>query len=231
MSEQDNNGTGAPEAPETPAATGDENRYKNLQSELDRKLGNISQSIEERFNQILTHITPKNEPVNTPTKRPSVYEDEEAFASAIETRAAQSAANYAQSLIDRQQKISSTVNQFQNDYPELRDTSTDAYRKADQKVRSLPENQRTPEAIRMALLETVAEEGLVNVSKRPRGGSDDFSLSSSGSGSRSRRASAEPETTPEQAAFAEYIGAPVNDPAFQKILKQAQKRKNWSQHE
>lgn len=135
-------------------------------------------------------------------------------------------------MIDRQQRIATTVNQFQNEYPELRDNTSDAYKKADARVRQIPEDKRTPDAIRMALLETVAEEGLVNVNKRSKGSGDDFSLSgSSSSPSRSRKSGAEPETTPEQAAFAEYIGAPVNNPEFQKLLKQSQKRKGWSQYE
>lgn len=71
MSEQDNNGEqGAPNTPTS--AAGGEDRYKNLQAELDRKLGNVTQQIDEKFQQILAQITPKT-PEPAATKRPSVY--------------------------------------------------------------------------------------------------------------------------------------------------------------
>jgi hypothetical protein len=225
---EDNNTQGAPEAAAEEAAAAkpaaEADRIGNLKSEFDRKLDNIN----SQFEKLTQMLEPKQAPQPTaPSKKVSVFENEDEFASTIEERATQKATEISARMIQTQKQFDAVVAQATSNYPELNDPSTSVYQKLKSKLDSQHGALKgTPEGFRMAVLEAAAEEGLVPAAKRPKSasGSDDFSISSSGSQS-SRRPSREPEIDQESIEFAQLIGAPTNNKEFQKFMKNASQRK------
>ena len=172
------------------------------------------------------------QPAPTPSKKISVFDNEEEFASTIEERATQKATEISARMIQTQKAFDTEVAKATSAYPELNDPSTNAYTLVKQQLESQDSSLRgTPQGFRMAVLEAAAEEGLVPSSKRKKadsGSSDDFSISSSSSGSQGNRARSSKSSEPNEleTQFAQLIGAPLDNPKFQELFKQeVRKRK------
>ena len=225
----DNNQDNAPDessaaAPAAPV----EDPLKNVKSEFDRKLSNVNETLSSVMQRLEAMAQPAAAPATDDKKRLAdlMFSDPEAYTAEIERRAVERARKESReevSQITRQQSaIQSTVADLHSKYPELGDVNGEAYKLAVEKANQLPASMRgTPEGIKIALLETVSELGLVPQNKRKAAPAknDDFSLSGSGSGSAPKRQSAAKDLDPKTVQIAALMGMNVDDPKVIERLK------------
>lgn len=232
----------APEALEAdstqePAAQPDP--YRNLKTEVTRKLENQSAMLAEqnkRLEAILATVQERMAPKapEAPSKplKDLVFEDADQFASVIERRAGEIASRVVEQKVQLSQATQSAVSEVLNVYPEFGQPGSEAASLALQKSAQLPKHlQGTPEGIKMVMFETASELGLVPAKARKAAApaADDFALGGS-TQPRQPKKSPTDGVAPETIEFAKLMGIDVSDPKRLEGLKAASQRKTWNQY-
>lgn len=212
------------------AAPADE--IKNLKSEMNRKIDNLSKTNEQllaQLNNMAKSFQPPKKP-ETPqqNKKASVFEDEDAFANSIKEQAKaelREEINKANQLTSKQQQ---TIATLVKDFPELNDGDSDLAKRAIEIFNSMPEDERvSPVAYKAAVKEAALDLDIRPKSKRKssEGESDDsFTL---GSRSSERPRESGPKKVDRRTAlFAEALGVDVK-----KVEQRIQKRKSFTSWE
>lgn len=213
-------------------------RLQNLQAEVYRKLQNMDKSTNDKFDQILNMIAQKSQAPAAPEKslKDLVFEDPDKAAEIIEQRATARAQAVVTQQVQASQQVQSTVADMQSKYPEFAQEGSEAARVAIEKAGKLPAHLRgTPEGIRMVMLETASDLGLVPAGKRAKAApaSDDFVTPGSAPSSRSaaRKQDVTKDIDPNTLGFAQLLDPTiVNDPKRLENLAKASKRKNWTRY-
>lgn len=223
--------------------TGDD-RLKNLQAEMQRKIDNqaaaIAQSSQEtkvQLDAIMAALNKKSEPAaqSKPNKKLSdmLFDDPDAAINQIAQEVGQSVTKQVMGQVSSNQQLSNTAAALENEYPEFSDRTSEHYKRVQAHYNQLPQGlQGTPQGLENAAYRAAAEFGLIPKSRRQTTTTnDDFSVSSSAP-TRQRAADKGKtgEMKPEQAAFAQLLGAPVNDPKFKEIFKKASNRTEWNKY-
>lgn len=226
MSEE--NAAPAEGAEESAAPPPQEDPIKNVKEEFSRKMNNMNETLSQVMEKLNTLAQPAPVAPANDKKRLAdlLYSDPEAYVEEIEKRAADKAAKMASQQVEgrmnQQNAINSTVAAIHNQYPELGQQDSEAFKSAIAKFQALPKYlQGTPEGAKIALLETVSELGLIPQSKRKSVKNDDFSLSGGGSskgGARDVKPSAK-DLDPNTLAAAQLMGLNVDDPKVVERLK------------
>jgi hypothetical protein len=215
-----------------------ESRIKGMQSEYSRKLENMNSMIAEqsrRIEELLrSQSTPQPQPSSKVNLKDLVYDNPDQFVDLVVQRAAQVADERVNQKVELGAATQGIVLDMQSKYSEFAQAGSEASKLAVEKARTLPKHlQNTPEGIRLAMMDAVAELGLVPASKKQQRSTDDFTLSGSTGSSSQRAARSQPKSDVSQATldFAALLGVPTNDPKRVEGLKKASQRKNWLKYE
>lgn len=224
------------------APTGNEDRLKNLQSEMQRKLDNqaneIAQRSQETKAQLDAILAMMNQRQEAPTKNSGkkigdlMFDDPDAAVQQIADQVGQRVSQQVLGQVSNQTALSNRAAQLESEYPEFSDRTSEHYKRVQAHYNQLPkELQGTSQGLENAAYRAAAEFGLVPKSKRQTSQNDDFTVSS-GSSARPRGSdkSKSGEMKPDQRAFAEFLGAPVNDPKFKEVFKKAANRTEWNKY-
>lgn len=212
----------------------------NVKAEFNRKLDNLTQTINTQWQDmqaVLASLASKptapaaSEPRES--KKPLkdlIYEDDASFEQAIENRIASTVEKKIRTQADQSAQLNNIVAEVGSKFPEFNQPSSEAYQAALKKHASLPQHLRgTAEGVKIAMLETVADLGLVPTSKRDRTSeADDFSLSGKGSAKKVGKKGAELDEA--TTFWAEAFGVKVKDEKVQERLKKYSNRE-WRKYE
>jgi hypothetical protein len=199
------------ETPSPAALT--EDRFKNYQSEMERKLANQNAQIQA----LLSSINQPKQSVE-PGKKVSVFDDENEYARQIEERAAAKIEAKLAAERAHQQKNQQIINSIVMEYPEANDLSSPLYNKAQEVYASLSDEEKLlPISMKMAVTSAAAELGIKPKSKRSnQSPSDSFSMGSSPKSSGSQKKS---DLDANTEAFAQLMGLNTSDPKVRDRLK------------
>ena len=216
MSENDVNSkdTSAPEV------KGDD-LIKNLKSEMDRKLTNFQETLRsttEALTAKLETLAPARVPA-APTKksfRDKFYEDEDAAVEDLKAEIRQE----MMGTLDERSRHTETISRLYNEFPELADGEAPLTKEAVKIFKNLSKDeQKNPNAYRVAVLEAATELGVQPMKKRKPKETDDFT-GGSGQGGSSKRNAVASDTL----EFARAMGLDVEDPKVVDRLKTHSKR-------
>jgi hypothetical protein len=227
MADEGNNNEGN----STPGAS-DGSEEKNIKAEFNRKLAdlnanltaqnaNLAQQMQTLLQTIESRQTAGKSSAGAEKKLEELmYDNPTEFVNKIRTQIKDEVQgdNY------RTQSFNQAAALLDSEYPEFRDRSSEQRKRVEAYYAQLPQSlQNTKEGLEVAVYKAAADFGLTPQSKRSKG-NDDFSMSGSGSssGNNARKQSKKSgEMAADQAAFAELIGAPVNDPKFKAEFEKA----------
>lgn len=222
------------ETPEAPTAPSTDDRFRNLQAEMNRKLENqnaqllaILESVQKSSQVVQAPVAPQK------AMKDLMFDDPEAYTQHIIAQAASIADQKINEKVRVSSASQSVVNEISGKYAEFSNPNSEAAQEALAEYAKLPQYlQNTPEGTRLALMNVVANRGLSPTAKRQASKTDDFALGG-GAPPAARRSQASPksEIDPQTLAFAELIGIDVNDPKRLEGLKKSAGRKNWNRYE
>jgi hypothetical protein len=207
-------------------------QIKNIKSEMSRKLENQNQLIVNTNKQVETLLAKLDQQrapqaqASTKKLEDMIYEDPTAYTEEVVSRVANTVTNSINEQQTRALKAQQAAIEVQAKYPEFSDVNSDAYKTAMTKYDSLPKHlQGTPEGIKMVMLESASELGLVPASRRSSG--DDFSMSSNSSGKKGKNNSdTENEIDPRTVAFAELLSPGRSKKEIRASLKKQVERRS-----
>ncbi len=226
---------------ETPAPEADsETRIKNIQAETQRKMENLrsefsesNQKMEQTLQTILQNIqgrqaVGKDTAAQEKKLSELIYDDPEAAVSAIEDRVTRKVLGASKA----ESSFNSAAAQLESDYPEFRDRNSEQFKRVQTYYNQLPQEMiGTKQGLENAALRAAADFGLVTSARRKGSSNEDFSVSSGGTSSgRKASSKASGEMAADQAAFAQLLNAPVDNPKFKEIFKKASKRSEWNKY-
>lgn len=226
MSEQDNSNQGNA----TPDAEGaEDNSNKNIKSEFNRKLAdlnanltaqnaNLAQQLQTIMQTIESRQTAGKSTAGAEKKLEELmYDNPTEFVSRIKS----SVRDEVMGETHRSNSFAQAAAMLDSEYPEFRDRNSDQRKRVEAYYSQLPQHLiGTKEGLEVAAYRAAADFGLTPSSKRSKG-NEDFSVSGSSSSSQRKPSKKAGEMAADQAAFAELIGAPVNDPKFKAEFEKA----------
>lgn len=223
------------------AAATEADRVKNLQAEMQRKIDNqqtlIEQSSREtkaQLDAILASLNKQAPAKAAPTKKlgDMLFDDPDAAINQIAEQVGNSVTQRVMGQVSSQTQMTQAAAQLESEYPEFADRTSEHFKRVESYYKSLPQNlQGTPQGLENAAYRAAAEYGLIPKSKRQvAASSDDFSMPSGGSARRQSAKEKSGEMKPEQLAFAQLLGAPLNDPKFKEVYKKAAARTEWNKY-
>lgn len=205
---------------------------KNLKSEFSRKQENVMSELAELKNLIMQSKAPVQQQQNQKAK-PDPVIDPEGYEQYIMERATAQIDSKISSQNQRQQQLSTLVQQF----PELQDGNSELTKKAVDYYNKLsPEEKMSPNAYKYAVQDAALDIGVVPMSKRKQFSEEDESFTGSSSNNTKRpsqknKSQADDKLDPATLAFAQAIGKDINDPKYLESLKKSASRKNWSKNQ
>jgi hypothetical protein len=247
MSTEDNQG-----APEADAG-------KNIKAEFDRKIGNVdtrlasieqtlinqNQQLQAQMEAALAAIATRQQAAQPtgPKKKLAdlALENPDEFESELDRRVQEQASRIVNQSTAATNSTNAVLGQLTNDYPELKDASSDLTKKSIELYNSVvPKHLHgTPEGTRMAIREAAADLGVVPVSKRKKPAdvdADDYVAP--GNTGEARKSSSskkkDGELTADQIEVARaFFGNKLNvdDPKVRAELTKHANRKNYDKYQ
>lgn len=171
---------------DNPVESPEKSELVNLKAEMNRKLEAQNVQLAQLLAELKSSKAPA--PVSTESKRPSVFEDEDAYARSIEDRATARVKAEMSAREAQQSRVQQTIQSIISEYPEVSDESSSLMVRAKELFAGLGEDEKqSPLAMKMAVTSAASELGLKPKSKRS-GDSESFTLSSNGSRNSGNRA-------------------------------------------
>ncbi len=211
---------------------------KNLKSEFSRKFDNTNSRLEQ-LNQQLAQMMETLQSSSKPSEpakplKDLAFDDPEEYARIVEERATKRAEEKVTKQFQLSQATQNVVADIQNKYPEFAQQGSEASQLAIQKAAQLPPHLRgTPEGAKIALMDAVAELGLVPASRRQsKSSGDDFTLSGQSKPTSKRPSDPAKDIDPNTLAWMDLLDPSFkNDPKRVENLKNISKRKSWTKYE
>lgn len=225
MSDETNQGSGAPKAPA-------DDQLTNVKAEFNRKLTNFEQKVSslEETQRALLDVLKQNKLSSQESQAPSrkiddIWFDKPGEAAAMikeQTKAELKREMELQASL--QARTNSTIGKLTSEFPELADGDHVLTKRAVEIYNSYDADEKSsPASYKAAVREAAQELDIMPRSKRPD--SDDYSVS--GSGSNASRSSSRKERGNIDAAtlqFAEIMGLDTSDPTVKERLKMGYNR-------
>jgi hypothetical protein len=219
------------------------NEFDNLKSEMNRKVDNIANKLEEnkQFNkQVLDQINALAESKQKPPPAPKPEENWADLMIDDPARAVKmigdEAVRKATAEMDKrdenraafQNRQASVLTKIAQDFPETGDANHPLTKRAVELHSELsPQEQADPVSYRTAVLEAASELGILKKSKRKQSDTDDFVLNGDGG---PRRRKTEDEVSDNMLGFAQAMGLNPNDSKLKDRLKKHSGR-NWAKYQ
>lgn len=228
MDEQNNSGDNAPEQ------AAPEERFKNLQAEMNRKTSNLDSKLEQ-INQQLQQLSllgnnvSSNKPEPTPEIPDAILNPRE-YTDYIRKEVQRD----TKSMMEAQQRQQSEIAGLVSNFPELSDGSSELSQAAVRAYNNLsPQEKGMPGAYRLAVQGAALDLGILPKSKRAESNksksneSDDIGARSSNEG-RNNSKNKSQKLDDSTLEFARLLGKDVNDPKYVERLQKAATRTRWS---
>ena len=228
MDEQNNSGDNAPEQ------AAPEERFKNLQAEMNRKTSNLDSKLEQ-INQQLQQLSllgnnvASNKPEPTPEIPDAILNPRE-YTDYIRKEVQRD----TKSMMEAQQRQQSEIAGLVSNFPELSDGSSELSQAAVRAYNNLsPQEKGMPGAYRLAVQGAALDLGILPKSKRAESNksksneSDDIGARSSNEG-RNNSKNKSQKLDDSTLEFARLLGKDVNDPKYVERLQKAATRTRWS---
>lgn len=208
-------------APETVASPLSEERFKNFQSEVDRKLSNTNSQLQALLGEMQkarTAYAPSS------TKHVSVFEDEEAYAQRIKAEASREIEAKLEAKQAAQNRYQQVIGKIVADYPEASDESTPLMIRAKEIYASYSDDERaSPVTMKAAVTEAASELGIRPKSKRAASSTEDsFVMGASSSPSSTSKRSVNTEKVNAAIDFARLMG--LDEKAQERIKAKVSKK-------
>lgn len=202
-----------------------DDRLANMQAEFNRKLSNTNEQIAA----LLTELRANKKPVETiPTKKVSVFDDEEAFSRDVEERATARIRAELERKEAAAAKAQGVIQSIVSEYPEVNDDSSALMSRAKEIFGAYSDEYKSsPLAMKAAVTEAASELGVRPRSKRGAG-SDNFTVSSSSSSS--RQSGGRGELNDKTLEFAQIMGLDVSKKEVRERLT-ARSKRNFTRYE
>lgn len=228
MDEQNNSGDNALEQ------AAPEERFKNLQAEMNRKTSNLDSKLEQ-INQQLQQLSllgnnvSSNKPEPTPEIPDAILNPRE-YTDYIRKEVQRD----TKSMMEAQQRQQSEIAGLVSNFPELSDGSSELSQAAVRAYNNLsPQEKGMPGAYKLAVQGAALDLGILPKSKRAESNksksneSDDIGARSSNEG-RNNSKNKSQKLDDSTLEFARLLGKDVNDPKYVERLQKAATRTRWS---
>jgi hypothetical protein len=193
----------------------EQDQFKNLKAEMDRKLDNLAAQ-NAQLQQFLASLNQPAPAAQAPTKKVSVFEDEEAYAKRVADETEARIMKRLDSQAAETNKKQAQIQNLVNDYPELSDSNSEMARKAVEIYNSMTaEEQNSTTAYRAAVKEAAADLGLKPKAKRTTG-DDGFTL---GGGGTTPRAPKKETLNPDLVDLAAKFGVKLTPEVKERLSK------------
>lgn len=227
----------SPEESAGEAAEGGQNVIQNLKAEMERKLGNITESMAQSnalIQQQLQALIQASQPQQSSQAQAdpeSFYDTNPAeYKRRIKEEVLNEAKKVQEQTLKRQTALNNTIYQLSQEFPEIQTAGSDLQKAVLEAHNALPESMReTPEGYELAVQRAAAKAKIKPKSQRGEAASsDDFTMGSKPAKKSGKQESA---VTDDMLQMAKLLGRNVDDPDFRKRLEKAASRKNWKQYE
>lgn len=230
MANEGDNQEGAP----TPEQDVSEDTNKNMKMEFNRKLQDLNQNLtaqnaqlQQQLQAIMQTIDSRKQAGQSTAGAEKkleelMYDNPTEFVNQVKRSVKSEVRDEVFSEMNQSNSFNQAATQLDAEFPEFRDRNSEQRKRVEAYYAQLPEKMRnTKEGLEVAVYRAAAEFGLIPASKRSKN-SDEYSMSGSSSNPAPRKPSKKAgEMAADQAAFAELIGAPVNDPKFKAEFEKA----------
>lgn len=221
MSDEQNSNTGTP-----PPAEAAPDRVKNLQSEFDRKLQNVTAELQR-----IAAAIPQPAPQQQSKKKLAelAYSDEDGFERELDSRVEAKAAAIVENMTAKQARQNAVIQDLYKDFPEIGDMENPLTKRALEIHASLSaEEKGSPMAYKLAVKDAALELGVKPKSKRAANNDESFQLGGGGNPPpRKQKEDIDTATTD----FARALGVDVSDVKVKERLKNYSSRRNWNKFE
>lgn len=204
------------------------------------ELKKVTDTLTAQITQLKAEVNRKISNVAPPAPKPApkrfseeFYEDEDRAIANVMAKTEETTTQKVLQAIDRRDQLRETQNKLFDEFPELQDSSSPLYKKADEIYRSfgIPEGEFDPRALRASVNEAALDLGVVKKSKRQKdSSSDDFTGLGSG-GTRPNPKAPKSKVTEGMLVWAQQMGLNTSDPKVIERLEQRAQRKNWLKYE
>lgn len=218
------------------SAPGDD-RWKNLQAEMDRKLGNIQQTLTQQVAQLAETLKPDTTPApKADDNLDELWEYEPAKAAKLQEqklnqKVDEKVNQIVESRLGAMSQEAQVIGQLKIDFPELNDgnhaltkRAIEIYGDYQQQLGQKPPSEYYQLAVQRAAL----EKGIQPSSVRPS--SDHFQMVPGGKQPNARMPKNDDSSFEAQLEVAALLGRPVEDPAYQERLKGFARRDNFGRY-
>lgn len=234
----DNEGADAPNE----ADSGEEqvpDPINNLKAEYGRKFDNLNQTLAQQtaqLNALMETLTQKQAngnatQVDKKKLADLVYENPEEYARIVRDEAVNSAREVITQESQRASATTQVLNTLTNEYPELRDQSSELYKTAIATYNNLPNYlKNTPEGFKTAIRDAAADLGVQSSKHRKTKASDNDDFLGGSSGNTTTRTPKKADIEDGVLIWADALGLDVKSKEVQARLKEHSKRdfKKWS---
>lgn len=221
------------------ASTSEADPVKNIKAEMDRKLGNISETVGNQSAQLEALMSKLNE-MGKPAEpaKPAAdlgdlrYEDPEAYERQLRESIKEDMRREYQADQDSQAQRTQVISKLVTDFPELNHADSDLRKEVEREYAKLPKaDQNNIHMWESLVYRKALEKGVKPFASRSDDEREAFTFGGSGmaGAAGSRRRAKEPKLAPETIEFAKIMGLNVEDEKVLKSLeKTAQRRWNIS---
>lgn len=202
----------------------EQDRFKNISMELNRKLDEREQRLDNKLQQLTASLMEAVKPRTPQAPQPEpdldmlAIENPKEYARIVRDQATQAATQAAARANEATERRNQVLGRLVTDFPELQNQNSDVTKRAVEIYNTYSEAERNdPRTYELAVKSAAVEFGLKPMSKRSNQDSDDFTLSG---GARAPRSTKKQDPDISAAlAFAELMGRPVDDPDYVERLK------------
>jgi hypothetical protein len=210
------------ETPEVNATSPAEDPIKNLKAEMNRKLENTNAQLQA----LLAAINGQNKPAPAaePSKKVSVFDDEDAYAARIKAEtSAEIKAELAKQQV-AQNKQAQVINQLVYDFPELANNDHALTKRAVEIYNSLPDDEKSsPIAYKAAVKEAALDLDIKPKAKRKQSSKEDESFSLGGGNKGTTRPTPPTEVDKVRESLAEAFGIKLTPEVKERLKTHAKK--------
>lgn len=226
----------------------DQDAIKNIKSEFNRKIENISKMMEDnnkQFTSVIEQLMAQNKPAPQPDNSEDDLEDlmysnpaefKRRIAEQVKGEISQTLTQQQEAERAQAQAVNQVLSTMQQRFPEYGDQNSELSQTAIKIYDSLPDNVKADpaSAYRIAMSDAAIELGVLPVDKRRKvQGDEDFSLDGGGDRrmSSKRRKSGEKGSIAEGTKiFSQLLGQDPDDPKTKERLEKAANRRSWGKY-
>jgi hypothetical protein len=228
-------GEGTPGAEGAQEGDNKEDPLQNLKSEMQRKLSNTDATLTQLLESqkaLQAQLAAAAQPKPVSSGEAKSFEDRiyagegDAVLGELEDRIVKKTNEANQQFQNDQAEKQAALLKLVQEYPEINQAESPLYQAAAQEMAGFaPQDQGTPQAMRMAVYQAAAKLGLKPKANRTNA-NDDFSVRGGG-GNPPPKKTPKGDLSEDTEVIAQLMGVDTSDPKRRESLKKHSQRKNW----